>query len=98
MDIFFYIKKGKNFVVKSEYYAKMFPKERILPLNMVFPVKRYKLGNIEINGINKGDEYLKKIYGPKVMTEVAGTFFEHKTFDAYKLCPKKLKDIPPKYL
>jgi phosphorylcholine metabolism protein LicD len=98
MDIFFFRKVGKNLVSKSMYYGLMYPKEKNLPLSMIYPLKRYKLGAIEINGPNKGIDYLKKIYSPKVMDEVAGTFFDHNTFEYYRLCKKKLKDIDPKYL
>ena len=98
MDIFFYVKKGKYFVPKSIYYSLAYPKEKKLPLKMIFPTKRYKLGDIEISGVNQGEKYLKKIYSPKVMDEIAGTFFDHNTFQSFKLCTKKLKDVDPKYM
>ena len=98
MDIFFYVKKGKYFVPKSMYYSLMYPKEKKLPLKMIFPTKRYKLGDIEISGVNNAEKYLKKIYSPKVMEEIAGTFFNHSTYQSFKLCTKKIKDIDPKYL
>ena len=98
MDVFFYKKKGKNYVPKSDYYALMYPKEKKLPLNMIFPLKRYKLGDIQISSVAKPREYLKKIYSPKVFDEIAGTFFDHSTFKSYKLCTKKIDDVDPKHL
>ena len=76
----------------------MYPKEKKLPLKMIFPTKRYKLGDIEISGVNNAEKYLKKIYSPKVMDEISGTFFNHSTYQSFKLCTKKIKDIDPKYL
>jgi hypothetical protein len=98
MDIFFYIKKGNYFVPKSMYYSLMYPKEKKLPLKMIFPTKRYKLGDIEISGVNQGEKYLKKIYSHKVMDEIAGTFFDHSTYKSYKLCTKNIKDVDSKYM
>jgi phosphorylcholine metabolism protein LicD len=98
MDIFFYIKKGKYYVPKSIYYSAAYPNEKKLPLKMIFPTKRYKLGDIEISGVNQAEKYLKKIYSPKVFDEIAGTFFDHRTFKSYKLCTQKLKDVDQQYL
>lgn len=98
MDIFFYIDQGSNIVSKSTYFSLLYPKEKKLSKDLIYPLKRYKFGNIEVNGPNKAVMFLKKIYGNKVMEEVVGTFFDHNTFSYYRLCKKKLKDIDPKYI
>ena len=98
MDIFLYSKNGKYLKPRSRHYSLMYPKERKLPIDMIYPIKRYKLGDIEISGPAKPREYLKKIYSPKVFDEIAGTFFDHNTLKAHKLCKKKIDEIDPKYL
>lgn len=93
MDVFFYKDYGKYIVPNSIYYGLIYPKEEYLKKNMIYPLKRYKLGDIEIQGPNNAIKYLQQIYSKKVMSEVAGTFFDHNTFKVYKLCKVKLKDI-----
>ncbi len=95
MDVFFYKDYGKYIIPYSMYYGLIYPKEVYLPKKIIYPLKRYKLGNIQIQGPNDAVKYLKQIYSKKVMTEVAGTFFDHNTFKVYKLCKVKLKDIKP---
>jgi len=95
MDVFFYKDYGKYIIPYSMYYGLIYPKEVYLKKKMIYPIKRYNLGNIQIQGPNNATKYLKQIYGKKVMTEVAGTFFDHNTFKVYKLCKIKLKDINP---
>lgn len=95
MDVFFYKDYGKYIIPYSIYYGMIYPKEVYLKKKVIYPLKRYKLGNIEVQGPNNPVKYLKQIYGRNVMTEVAGTFFDHNTFKVYKLCKMKLKNIKP---
>ena len=95
MDVFFYKDYDKYIIPHSMYYGLIYPKEVYLKKSIIYPLKRYTLGNIQIQGPNDAVKYLKQIYGRKVMSEVAGTFFDHNTFKVYKLCKIKLKDIKP---
>ena len=96
MDIFFFKENNDYFVSDSKFFTTHFPKEAKIPLKYVLPRKKYKLGELEVYGLNNADKYLKKTYSSNYITQVRGHFMDHKTNKYTNKCSISLKKIMKK--
>jgi lipopolysaccharide cholinephosphotransferase len=75
IDIFLYKKMGSKFKPALKDARDIWPAEWFKP-DELFPLKKYKFGNFELNGPNKYDEYFNRLYG-KDWNDVAYRQYNH---------------------
>ncbi len=69
LDIFAVKFDGDKSSYASDAAFKQFGHKRMLYKHEIFPLKKYKFGEIEIFGPNNAINYLKEYYSPDVMTK-----------------------------
>jgi lipopolysaccharide cholinephosphotransferase len=75
IDIFLYKKMGSKWKPALKDARDIWPAEWFTP-EQLFPLKKYKFGNFELNGPNKYDEYFNRLYG-KDWNDVAYRQYNH---------------------
>jgi lipopolysaccharide cholinephosphotransferase len=75
IDIFLYKKIGSKFKPALKDARDIWPAEWFTP-EQLFPIKKYKFGNFELNGPNTYTEYFNRLYG-KDWNDVAYRQYNH---------------------